>query len=171
MNKHVIAAVFAGAIPFWVLLGSAKEDGAAFGRPYSSCRDMHEQTRYGSLFLNIGHFRPSDSKRNRDYQLINGNGDLGGLPEQPGYCFVFNHYNENTAGQSHYYTATITKRKKGGSSSQESLREPYKPTDSLTSCRLPDLCVVASEEVEGIDIRFSSTDGDYFDRNISLRLD
>lgn len=170
MNKYVLAAVFAVMIPFAVLLGSAEEDGAALGQSYMSCRDLHKQTRYGSLFLNVGHFLPSASKNNRDYQIINGNGDLRGLPDQEGYCFVFNHYSESTAGRPHHYTAVITKRKRDGNSSQENVRRPYKPTDSRTSCRLPDLCVVPSEQVKGINIRFSSTDKDYFDRNISLRL-
>ena len=173
MRKYISATLATVVIAVAGMAGSDENTQAFLEDEYTSCRDKNQETPYGSLFLNVGHIRLHDSRRSRDYRRIRGNGNIVGLPEQDGYCFVLNHYNREHAGQSHRYTVSIVKRGqnrsrlKDGSSTVSRL---YRPTNEVTSCRSPDVCIEHVEGCSSIDISFSSTDGNAFHREISFTI-
>jgi hypothetical protein len=143
---------------------------AELGEKYTSYRNLHRDTDYGSLFLNVGHFRVTDSRHNKDFREILGDGNLQ-LPEQRGYCFVLNHFGSpNGPQRNHYYSWKIEKTSRDGQITVESDRRSYDATDNIVSGKLPDLCISGLRNVATLQIAFSSTDGTYFDRSIVIDL-
>lgn len=143
---------------------------ANLAQRYTSYNALHTQTDYGSLFLNEGHFRINDSRRNKDFIEIEGNGDVA-LPKQRGYCFAFNHYGspygDNVA---HRYTVKISKQLADGSWSEEEFTRSYRTTAKSWSGDLPDLCISGLAQVSAMKLSLSSTDGTYFNRQLTIAL-
>ncbi len=140
---------------------------AHLGQRHNSYRDLHKDTDYGSLFLNEGHFRVIDSRRNKDFIEIVGDGEIE-LPNQRGYCFVINHYVGTTTQteEKHTYKVKIIKSRSDGSKTTETVERLYSPTPNVWSSKLPDLCVSGLRNVISVILNFSSSDGDYFTRTI-----
>lgn len=146
-------------------------DAAELGARYTSYRDLHQETQYGSLFLNEGSIRYRDSRQRKRFVLITGDGALK-LPVQQGYCFVFNHYDSPTGNDvPHIYRAVIRKSFSDGRETEDSLERTFSPTSSVVSADLPDLCISGTNNVARIDLEFSSDDGSNFDWKISFALD
>lgn len=157
-----------GIVALLSIVAPSPSVAARLGNEYDSYRNLHRETDYGSLFINIGHFRTEDSRRNKDFREIVDDGALE-LPEQRGYCFVINHYGSpNGAPRDHYYSIRIEKTLRNGQVTNETKRSAYKTTNYVLARKLPDLCISGLWNVVKLRVSFSSTDGDYFDRSIVI---
>lgn len=159
------AALFV-ALLAWVSPGFA----ASLGEEYTSYRNLHVNTDYGALFINVGHFRTRSHDANKDFREIVGGGDVMGLRPQRGYCLAFNHYEPSRAGERHRYSYEITKVKTDGTQTVERGSGRFVVTSKSWSSDMPDLCVSGLWSVERLIITFTSTDGDRFDRTVAFEV-
>jgi hypothetical protein len=143
---------------------------AELGQKYDSYRDLHDQTQYGTLFLNEGAIRLQENRWKKRFVVINGAGEIN-LPSQQGYCFVFNHYGApNGVGNSQTYRLKISKVfSDGRAPTEQTLAQDFTPTDSVVSSNLPDWCVAGTLSVSKVSLEFSSDDG-YFNRKLSFAV-
>jgi hypothetical protein len=165
MNKLLEITVYV-AFGLWI----SDADAAGLGAKFGSYRDLHRETDYGSLFFNEGSIRYEQSRQRKRFLEITGDGELE-LPPQRGYCFVLNHYNSpNGDSLNHSYSAIIEKVFADGRRTHQVVERSYRPTTIVVSSDLPDLCISGVRSVSNVSIRFSSSDGEYFDWRISFRV-
>ena len=144
--------------------------GSAHAVDYTTYRDLHQETQYGSLFFNEGAIRYRDNRRLKRFNRIVADGHID-LPKQGGYCFVFNHY-DSPGGNDvpRIYRAVITKSFSDGRQTEEPFEGRFTPTSSVVSPDLPDLCISGTNNVTTVSVVFSSDDGTNFDWRISFDL-
>ena len=132
----------------------------SLGDKFDSYRDLHERTAYWSLFFNEGAIRYRDSRNRKRFQAVVGGGHIE-LPQQQGFCFVFNHYTDDPGliRTNRKYRAEIEKLFNDGSKRVEVVERPFSPTDDVYSSNLPDVCVSAFYNVTSASIKFSTDDG------------
>lgn len=143
---------------------------AELGAKYDSYRDLHDQTQYGTLFLNESAIRLQENRWKKRFVVINGTGEIN-LPSQQGYCFVFNHYGAPSGvAASQTYSLKISKAfSDGRAPTVQTVRQDFTPTDSVVSSYLPDWCVTGTLNVSKISLEFGSDDG-YFNRTLSFAV-
>ena len=76
----------------------------------TSFRDMHRDTDFGTWFLQVGAFRAREGRDMRNFKEIVGTGEIDGLPDQRGYCFVTNNFDPDRGGQQETLKITLTKK-------------------------------------------------------------
>jgi hypothetical protein len=137
------------------------------GKRFDSYRDLHRETQYGSLFFNEGAIRYHQSRARKRFVQITGSGEIH-LPAQEGYCFVFNHLDEN-AGKEQKYRVAITKQLIDGKVTIEKLDRLFAATTDLVSSNLPDWCISGTANALSVSLDFSSDDG-AFNRTIFFTI-
>ena len=153
-----------------LMVSTAQGIAAGLGDQFTTYRDLHGGTSYGSLFFNATAVRYSDSQWKKRFQLVTGSGDLQ-LPSQQGYCFVLNHYTDDLSlvGKSKKYLIAIQKTFVDRTKKKESIEVAFSPTDDVYSSSLPCFCMSALFGVSDVSFTLRSNDGG-FERRISFQL-
>jgi len=141
---------------------------AELGNQFDSYRDLHSQTAYGSLFFNRGAINYHQNRSRKNFIAIKGSGMLD-LPQQQGYCFVFNHYTDDPDRQGKTgitYTATISKTFSDGRRTVEKVPRQFDPADWVTSPNLPDHCISGLNMVTQVDVAFAADADDAFNWSV-----
>lgn len=167
-KKIVLGALLVPLLMVWPAMAAASLGGVEL----TSYRDLHGQTEYGALFLNVGQFNTAGSRSHRRFREVVGSGEFASLPSQRGFCFAFNHFgSEAAAGSWRTYAAKTIKTKMDGSTYEENFSGRYQITSEIVARDLPDFCISGLNDVAKLEIQFSGEDGGGFNRTISFKIE